>query len=218
MREPGDPVVVIAGPTASGKSALALAVARAFDGHVINADSMQLYRELSILTARPGPDTEALAPHRLYGIRPAAEPASAALWRGWAEAAIAEARARRRPAGGGRGHRALSPGADRGAGAGADIPAVIREEGLAIIERDGPATLHARLAEDDPQGARRAQPGRSGTGPPGLGGIPGDRALDPGLAGGPSRAPAVRPPGSADPAAARRARNSMPPATAVSPR
>jgi len=59
------PVLIVAGPTASGKSALALAVAEAFDGVVINADSMQVYRELRILTARPDAAAEARAPHRL---------------------------------------------------------------------------------------------------------------------------------------------------------
>ena len=70
---PGVPIVVVAGPTASGKSALALALAEALDGVIINADSMQVYRELHILTARPGPNEEARAPHRLYGALPAAE-------------------------------------------------------------------------------------------------------------------------------------------------
>ena len=57
--------VVIAGPTASGKSALALALARETGGTIVNADSMQVYRDLRVLTARPGPDEEAGAPHRL---------------------------------------------------------------------------------------------------------------------------------------------------------
>ncbi|MBX6747392.1 MAG: (d)CMP kinase, partial [Acetobacteraceae bacterium] len=64
--------LLLAGPTASGKSALALALAERFGGTVINADSMQVYRELRILTARPTPEEEARVPHRLYGIRPAA--------------------------------------------------------------------------------------------------------------------------------------------------
>ena len=59
--------VLIAGPTASGKSALALAIAERCDGVVVNADSMQVYRELRILTARPSAEEEARAPHRLYG-------------------------------------------------------------------------------------------------------------------------------------------------------
>ena len=86
------PVVVIAGPTASGKSPLALAVAEAFGGTVINADSMQVYRELSVLTARPGPEACAGAPHRLYGVLAAARRCSVALWREMAMAEIAACR------------------------------------------------------------------------------------------------------------------------------
>ena len=69
------------GPTASGKSALALAIAERLGGSIINADSMQLYRELRIITARPSPADEARAPHVLYGAREAAEAASVAWWR-----------------------------------------------------------------------------------------------------------------------------------------
>lgn len=72
--------VLIGGPTASGKSALALALAEAFDGVVVNADSRQVYRELRILTARPGPEEEARAPHRLYGVLPASEVCSVGRW------------------------------------------------------------------------------------------------------------------------------------------
>ena len=70
--EPGSrrPVVIVAGPTASGKSALALDLARILGGTVINADSMQVYRELRVLTARPSPEEEAEVPHRLYGVLP----------------------------------------------------------------------------------------------------------------------------------------------------
>ena len=66
-------IVLIAGPTASGKSALALALAEKLAGEVINADSMQVYRDLRIITARPAPDEERRAPHRLYGHVDAAE-------------------------------------------------------------------------------------------------------------------------------------------------
>src|SRR4051794_7504820 len=59
--------VLIAGPTASGKSALGLALARAFGGMVVNADSMQVYRDLRVLTARPTPDEELQTLHRFYG-------------------------------------------------------------------------------------------------------------------------------------------------------
>ncbi|MGE0746644.1 MAG: tRNA (adenosine(37)-N6)-dimethylallyltransferase MiaA [Rhodospirillales bacterium] len=85
--------VVIAGPTASGKSALAAAAAAAFGGTVINADALQVYRELDVLTARPGPDLAARAPHRLYGVLPAAQACSAGRWRQLAVAEIATARA-----------------------------------------------------------------------------------------------------------------------------
>ena len=91
MVKDGSPVVVIGGPTASGKSALALDVARAFGGTVINADSMQLYAELSVLTARPAPEELAQAPHRLYGVLPAAVRGSAAAWRRMALDAINDA-------------------------------------------------------------------------------------------------------------------------------
>lgn len=73
-------VTLIAGPTASGKSALALRLAGERCGIVVNADSMQVYRELRILTARPDDAEHATVPHRLYGFRPAAEPYSVAEW------------------------------------------------------------------------------------------------------------------------------------------
>lgn len=72
--------VLIAGPTASGKSALALAVAERFGGEIINADSMQLYREMRIITARPSREEEARVPHHLYGVTGATEPLSAGRW------------------------------------------------------------------------------------------------------------------------------------------
>ncbi|MGT2516023.1 tRNA (adenosine(37)-N6)-dimethylallyltransferase MiaA [Sphingomonas panni] len=78
----------MAGPTASGKSALAIDVAQRHDGVVINADSAQVYRDLRILSARPSPDEEAQAPHRLFGHVDGADPYSAALWSQQATAAI----------------------------------------------------------------------------------------------------------------------------------
>src|SRR5205814_821209 len=78
-REP--PVLVIAGPTASGKSVLALELADAFGGTIVNADSLQVYRDLRILTARPDTAAEERAAHRLYGILDAGERGSVADWR-----------------------------------------------------------------------------------------------------------------------------------------
>jgi tRNA dimethylallyltransferase len=86
-------LALIAGPTASGKSALALALAETAAGTVINADSAQVYADLRIISARPAAADEARAPHRLYGYRDPARPCSAADWAADAKAAIAEARA-----------------------------------------------------------------------------------------------------------------------------
>ncbi|HZU87723.1 MAG TPA: isopentenyl transferase family protein, partial [Stellaceae bacterium] len=90
------PVLVVTGPTASGKSVLALALAEAARGTIINADSLQTYRDLSILTARPDRAAERRVPHRLYGYLDAAERGSAAAWRARAQDAIAAAIAARR--------------------------------------------------------------------------------------------------------------------------
>ncbi|QNM83284.1 tRNA (adenosine(37)-N6)-dimethylallyltransferase MiaA [Sphingomonas sabuli] len=87
------PVALIAGPTASGKSALALALAETMGGVIINADSAQLYRDLPILSAAPSARDRARADHRLYGVRDGAEPCSAAAWATLARAEIADAHA-----------------------------------------------------------------------------------------------------------------------------
>lgn len=150
--------LIVAGPTASGKSALAADLAALLHGAVINADSMQVYRELRILTARPTADDEARAPHRLYGVRPAAEPGSAAWWRGAALAAMAETRAAGRVpilcGGSGLYLSALVDGI-------ADIPdpdQAARAEARSLLAgRDAP-WLHARLAEVDPLTAARLSP------------------------------------------------------------
>jgi tRNA dimethylallyltransferase len=90
------PLVIIAGPTASGKSGLALAVAEETGGTVINADSAQVYRDLRIVSARPSAADEARAPHRLYGTRDGADPCSAAAWAADARAEIDRAHAAER--------------------------------------------------------------------------------------------------------------------------
>jgi len=83
-----NPLALIAGPTASGKSALALLLAEKTDGVVINADSAQVYRDLRLVTARPSPADEARAPHRLYGYRDGEDICSAADWAADAKAEI----------------------------------------------------------------------------------------------------------------------------------
>ena len=154
-------IVLVAGPTASGKSALALDLAEAFDGVVINADSMQIYRELRILTARPGAGEEARAPHRLYGVLSAAEACSAARWRALALAEIAAARDDGRlpilVGGTGLYFRALTQGL-------APVPriaAALRAEARALHARLGGAAFHAALARRDPEVAARLAPGDS---------------------------------------------------------
>jgi tRNA dimethylallyltransferase len=87
------PLALIAGPTASGKSALALALAERADGIVINADSAQIYRDLPILSAAPSAEDQERAEHRLYGVRDGALPCSAADWASQAKAEIARAHA-----------------------------------------------------------------------------------------------------------------------------
>ncbi len=89
-------VALIAGPTASGKSALAMALADLTPSVIINADSMQVYRDLRIVTARPSAEDEARHPHRLFGYIDGAESCSAARWADDAKAAIADAHAAQR--------------------------------------------------------------------------------------------------------------------------
>ena len=88
--------VLIAGPTASGKSALALELAQKAGGVIVNADSMQVYRDLRVITARPTPDEEALVPHRLYGHVDAAVNFSAGSWVADAAGVLALARTQNR--------------------------------------------------------------------------------------------------------------------------
>lgn len=152
-------VVILAGPTASGKSGLALALAEAFDGTIINADSMQLYRELRILTARPDAASEARVPHRLYGILPAAEAGSAARWRALAlaeiEAAWAAGRLPLVVGGTGLYLQVLR----EGLAAIPDVPLEVREAVRALQRRLGAERFHALLAERDPVMAARLVPG-----------------------------------------------------------
>jgi tRNA dimethylallyltransferase len=90
MPEPRPPLILIAGPTASGKSALALTLAQQIDGVIVNADSSQVYPELRVLSAAPTDDERRRAQHRLYGVRDGALPCSAADWAEMARREIAE--------------------------------------------------------------------------------------------------------------------------------
>jgi tRNA dimethylallyltransferase len=151
--------VLLAGPTASGKSALALALAERLGGVVINADSMQVYRDLRILTARPAPEDEARVPHRLYGHVDAAENYSAGRWCLEAGEAIAAAeRDGLLPilvGGTGLYFKTLT----RGLAAVPPIPPEVRAAVRGRLEREGAAPLYAELRSRDPQTARRLMPG-----------------------------------------------------------
>ena len=147
--------VLIAGPTASGKSALALELALATGGIVINTDSMQVYRDLRIITARPTHREEARAPHRLYGHVDAAVNFSAGAWVADAAKALDEAKAEGRLpifiGGTGLYFKALTAGLS----VVPPIPAEVREAVRARLERNGAEALHAELARRDPRSAER---------------------------------------------------------------
>jgi len=154
-----DTVIIIAGPSASGKSALALDLAAHYGGTVINADALQIYRDLRILSARPDRAAEARAPHRLYGFLDAAERGSAARWRKLALAEIgASLAAKRLPilvGGTGLYLRALM----QGLAPVPDIPTEIRDEAARLYQRLGGVGFHERLAQLDPAAASRFPPG-----------------------------------------------------------
>jgi tRNA dimethylallyltransferase len=152
------PAILVAGPTASGKSAAALSLARKLGGVVINADSMQVYRELRIVTARPDDADLARAPHALYGVRPAAEAGTVAWWRSAALAEMVAARdAGRVPilcGGTGMYFAALTDGI----AAIPPVPDAARAEARRLLAEEGPAVLHARLSALDPATAATLRP------------------------------------------------------------
>jgi tRNA dimethylallyltransferase len=155
----GKRAVLIAGPTASGKSALAIALAERLDGTVVNADSMQVYRDLRIITARPTPDDEARVPHRLYGHVDAAENYSVGRWCADARAALDEIwREGRLPilvGGTGLYFKALTQGLSVVPPTPPDIRAAVR----ARCDAEGSTALHAELARRDPATAAKLKPG-----------------------------------------------------------
>jgi tRNA dimethylallyltransferase len=150
--------VLIAGPTASGKSAAALELAARFPGTVINADSMQVYRELAVLTARPTPAEMAGIPHRLYGIVSASEAYSVGRWLADVKAAIEEAEGEGRlpilAGGTGLYFKALLEGLAPVPDIQADVRAYWREQS----ERLGAEGLFRELAIRDPAMAGRLKP------------------------------------------------------------
>lgn len=155
----GSEIILIAGPTASGKSALALTLAEKLGSVIINADSMQVYRDLRIITARPSAEDERRVSHRLYGHVDAAENFSVGRWCEEAAAALAVTQRTGRTAilvgGTGLYFSTLT----RGLAAVPPIPAEIREQVRARLNSDGVAALHAELKWRDPAAAARLMPG-----------------------------------------------------------
>jgi len=150
--------VLIAGPTASGKSALALAVAERIGGIVVNTDSMQVYRDLRIITARPGDVETTRVPHLLYGHVDAAENYSVGRFLGDAATALDAGRAKGVvpifTGGSGLYFKALTAGLAAIPPVPADIRAAVRSR----LEVLGPVALHAELCRRDPVAAALLRP------------------------------------------------------------
>jgi len=150
--------ILIAGPTASGKSGAALALAQRLGGTVINGDSMQVYRELNVLTARPSPADVAAAPHRLYGTVPAREAYSVGRWLTDVAAAMAQSRHDERLPIVVGGTGLYFKAALEGLSPIPDVPAETREHWRAQSETLGADGLHRELAARDPVMAARLSP------------------------------------------------------------
>jgi len=155
-------VIFLAGPTASGKSSAAIALAQHLEdvggGVIINADSMQVYRELQIITARPDAEEEKQAPHRLYGVLSGTERCSVARWRDMAVAEIDKAHSQGRwpilVGGTGLYFKVLEEGI-------AEVPDIPHQVLADVSDRHaalGPEAFYAELQEHDPEGATRIRP------------------------------------------------------------
>ena len=149
---------MIAGPTASGKSSLGLRLAQAIGGEIVGADSMQLYRDLQVLTARPAREATLLAPHHLLGVADAADAWSVGRWLDAARQVLDDIALWRRPAivvgGTGLYFKALT----QGLSAVPPISPDVREAVRARLDRDGVEALHAELSRRDPLSAARLKP------------------------------------------------------------
>ncbi|MBV9566551.1 MAG: tRNA (adenosine(37)-N6)-dimethylallyltransferase MiaA [Hyphomicrobiales bacterium] len=150
--------ILIAGPTASGKSALAIRLARRFSGVVINCDSMQVYRDLRIVTARPSAEDERAVPHLLFGHVDAALNWSVGLWLGDAAGALAQARERGLVpilvGGTGLYFKALT----QGLSAMPPVPETVRRKVRELAQAQASPELHRMLAAKDPLGAAKLRP------------------------------------------------------------
>lgn len=150
--------VLIAGPTASGKSALALALAERLGGEIVNADAMQSYREVRVLSARPSAEEEARVRHHLYGYLSAHEERAVAAWLERARGAAAEARERGRIPIVVGGAGLYIECFDAGIAAIPVVPDAVRAAVRERVERDGAPACHEALMRVDPALAARVAP------------------------------------------------------------
>ena len=155
---PTSPVWILAGPTASGKSALALKIAQKINGVIINADSMQIYHEIPLLSAQPSLEDQAIAPHRLYGFQPIAQNFSSVEWAQHAVTTINKTfHDGQQPilvGGSGLYLRALIEGFSPMP----SIPAAVRKHVTDLYDILGPNSFHSMLHKIDPLTAERLHP------------------------------------------------------------
>ena len=152
------PSILIHGPTASGKTQISLDLAKRLDGEIVNADSMQVYKGLRVLTARPTDEEMSLAPHHLFGYRDPSEAGSAGAWLNDARSVIRDIQRRGKVpiiiGGTGLHHLALIQGLSEIP----PIPEDCRSDVRALVQKDGVAAAHDRLKTIDPKTADRVEP------------------------------------------------------------
>lgn len=155
---PGERLFVVVGPTASGKTELAVTLAETIGAEIVSADSVQVYRHFDIGTGKPTAEERARAPHHLIDIAEPEQPLDAARWAELADRAISEIRAR--------GRRVIVCGGSflwvraliRGLAPAPPADPEVRARHRKLVEDEGAAVLHARLSEVDPESASRLAP------------------------------------------------------------
>jgi tRNA dimethylallyltransferase len=161
-RDRRPPVVVVTGPTSAGKTTLAIALARRFDGEIVNCDSMQVYRGMDIGTAKPGPQARAAVPHHVLDVVDPDEDYNAARYVKDAREAAERIHGRRRTVfltgGTGLYIRAFLEGLADAGGADPELREALEREHAAALAAGDPSRLHERLAERDPSAAAKIHP------------------------------------------------------------
>ncbi|MDH3519500.1 MAG: tRNA (adenosine(37)-N6)-dimethylallyltransferase MiaA [Myxococcales bacterium] len=162
MPDSRPPVVVVTGPTATGKTPISIELARRFDGEIVNADSMQVFRYMDIGTAKPTPAQRAQVPHHLLDVVTPDVPYSAGRYAAEARSAAARLHARGKivflTGGTGLYIRAFLEGLIDTAAADLDLREALEQEHEAAVRAGDPSRLHRRLAKTDPEAAARIHP------------------------------------------------------------